>query len=119
MSQKLRLPPSTTEADRTTITTIKALADYAPRNPVHTVEALLALDAALRQADEAEARARLAYENARREAAAAALALHNATLGARVEVRSQYGPDSSALHAVGLKPRAEYKRPVRRPGPKA
>jgi hypothetical protein len=44
---------------------------------------------------------------------AAEWALHNAVLGARTQVRAQYGDDSNELQAVGHKKRSDRKRPSR------
>jgi hypothetical protein len=46
-------------------------------------------------------------------ACAAEWALHNAVLGARTQVRAQYGHDSNELQAVGHKKRSDRKRPSR------
>jgi hypothetical protein len=47
---------------------------------------------------------------------AAAWALHKAVLGAKSQVIAQFGPDSNAVAALGLKKKSEYRRPPRRSG---
>jgi hypothetical protein len=45
---------------------------------------------------------------------AAAQALHAAVLGAKAQVIAQYGDDSAAVQALGLKKKSERKRTSRR-----
>ncbi len=65
------------------------------------------------QARQGEIRAAQALERARNAAVAAEWGLHNTLLMAKNEVRVQYGDDSDAIQAVGLKKRSERRRPIR------
>jgi hypothetical protein len=114
-----RLAPLTIEADRATVLALQDMHDYQPRNPAYNFEALTALEVALTQAEQAERRARIALDAARDQAIAAAHALHDATLGAKAEVIAQYGADSPAVQAIGLKRKSERRRPTRRAGASA
>ncbi|NNJ11437.1 hypothetical protein EKD04_013955 [Chloroflexales bacterium ZM16-3] len=102
------------EADRALLVALQDVIDYAPINPAYSVPALRTLDHNLAIADEAEIRARRAYEVAREQAAEAARLLHSAALETKAQVVAQYGSNSPVVHAVGLKQRSERKRPVRR-----
>lgn len=109
-----RLPPHVIEADRTALRALTSLSDYSPRNPAYETANLLALESELAQAEEVERLTRLAFEQARDEVLVAARALHDAVMGAKVQVVAQYGDDSYAVMAIGRKKRSEHKRPTRR-----
>ncbi|NTU81017.1 MAG: hypothetical protein HGA45_16820 [Chloroflexales bacterium] len=109
--------PTEIDADRLALQLLENLTDYNPSNPAYSIETLKMLEAMLIQATRAEAQARAALEAARERASAAAWAFHEAMQGAKVQVQAQYGTDSLALHAVGLKRRSERKRPTRRVPP--
>jgi len=109
-----RVSPSTIAADREAVLALQDLLDYTPRNPAHSTPALQQLEAELTLAEQAESRARRAYDQARDHADEAARRLHNAVLGAKAEVIVQYGSDSPAVEHVGLKRKSERKRPSRR-----
>ena len=109
-----RLAPVTLDADRDTMFALQDMADYQPRNPGYGVETLTALEAALTQAEQAERRARTALDAARDRTVAAAHAFHEAALGAKAEVIAQYGADSAAVQAIGLKRKSDRRRPSRR-----
>ena len=109
-----RLAPLTLEADRETMLALQDMHDYQPRNPSYSVATMVALEVALTQAEQAERRARIALDAARDQAIAAAHAFHDAALGAKAEVIAQYGADSSAVQAIGLKRKSERRRTTRR-----
>ena len=109
-----RLPSPALDADRATLLALKDLSDFTPVNPAHSAQSLSALEAALTRAEEAELRAQKALAAARDVTIAAAWEFHNALLGAKAQVIAQYGNDSRAVQAIGLKKRSERKRPARR-----
>jgi hypothetical protein len=84
-----RLSPMEIEAAQATLVAVNALRDYTPTNRAYGTEAVAALAEAMDQA-------------------------HESILGVKRQVLAQYGPDADALHAVGLKKRAEKRRPARR-----
>jgi hypothetical protein len=109
-----RLPSAVLDADRDALLALKDLADYTPVNQAYSAPALSTLSEALQQAEEAEVRAQKALAAARDNAAAAAREFHNAMLGAKAQVIAQYGSDSYAVQALGLKKKSERRRPARR-----
>lgn len=109
-----RLSPATLDADRDTVLALQDMADYRPHNPTHDIESLTTLEAMLTTAEQAERRAQIALDAARDKAIAAAHAFHDATLGAKAEVIAQYGANSSAVQAIGLKRKSDRRRPLRR-----
>jgi hypothetical protein len=113
-NQRRLLPTAIIESDHASLVALKKLSDYAPANRAIGIEALGALEAQLRQAQEAEILAHAALDAARDAHIAAGWELHNAMLSAKAAVISQYGADSDAVHSLGLKKKSDYRRPSRR-----
>lgn len=109
-----RVAPATLDADRDTLLALQSMDDYQPRNDSYGVDSLAGLESALTQAEQAELRARIALDAARDRATTAARAFHEATLGAKAEVIAQYGADSVAVQAIGLKRKSDRRRAARR-----
>jgi hypothetical protein len=114
-----RLTLDQIKADRETLLALKNIGDYAPANPAYGTKALAALGEALEQAEQARLRAENELDAAREQALAAAMALHDALLGAKLQVLAQYGHDSFEIQALGLKRKSERKRPSRRTVPQS
>jgi hypothetical protein len=110
-----RVTAAALAADREAVLALQDLLDYAPRNVAFSTPALQQIEAELTQAEQAEGRARRAFELARTQADEVARRFHDAVLGAKAEVIAQYGTDSPAVENVGLKRKSERKRPSRRP----
>jgi hypothetical protein len=108
------LPTGTLEADRASLLALKDLTDYTAVNPAYGAQALITLDETMTRAEEATLRARKALAAARDAEIAATREFHSAILGAKAAVIAQYGSDSPAVQAIGLKKKSEHKRPVRR-----
>lgn len=114
VNQRKGLPQATIETDRASLLALRKLTDYAPPNPAARVEALNAIEARLRAAEEAEVLATNAQAAARDARIAAGWELHNAILVAKSAVTCQYGSSSDAVRALGLKKKSDYRRPARR-----
>jgi hypothetical protein len=107
------------QADQDVVFAVKQMANYKPMNPGYSAETLAQLEQALEQALQEERRLANALAAARDTATATAWELHNAVLGAKIQVMAQYGPDSNEVQSLGLKKRSERKRPARRNTPAA
>ena len=116
LNENRRLPQDEILADRTALLAIRELRDYSPLNPAYSAETLIAQEEALSRAQEEELRLRNALDAARDATTAAAWALHNGILGAKVQVMAQYGHSSNAVQTLGLKKKSERRRPTRRGG---
>jgi hypothetical protein len=116
MSSRTSSPPTheVLASDRATLAALKDLPAYDPRDPAHSVATMVALDDTLTQTEIALSRARLAFDAAKAEHNKASWALHDSVVGARAEVKVQFGPESHEVHAIGLKRNSERKRPTRR-----
>ncbi|MBK9713263.1 MAG: hypothetical protein IPO81_18405 [Kouleothrix sp.] len=114
-NQNYRLQAAVIDADREALLALKDLADYQPVNPAHSVEALTALSEKLRLAEEADLRVQKAQVAAREALIEFGWEFHNAMLGVKAQVTAQFGSNSLAVQALGLKKKSDRKRPVRRP----
>jgi hypothetical protein len=114
MTARARIRTTTLTEDREVLQAITELGDYAPVNKAYSTAAVEELEAALKWAEQEEVRAQRAHRLARAHAMEAARRFHEAMLGVKAQVVAQYGPDSLAVKAVGLKRKSEYKRPPRR-----
>lgn len=108
------LPISTLQADLDSFAALKDMTSYSPSNPDYSVAngtaAKNAMDAAQEQAAQDKAQA----DASRDDEIAAQWAFHNFVLGARTQVKAQYGADSNEIQSVGLKKKSEYKSPSKK-----
>ncbi len=109
-----RLTTAEIEADRITVIAVKGLTNYAPMNPAYSISKASEQETALEQARREETRVLMALTAARDAAIAAEWELHNTVLGIKAQVIAQYGDNSDAVHAIGLKKKSERRRPARR-----
>jgi hypothetical protein len=110
-----RLRPEVAKADRVALNALNDLPDYAPHNPDYNIDALMKLKQALDQALLNEERIQKMLTTAHDAVKAAQWALHEALLGAKLQVRAQYGDDSDAIQALGLKKKSKRRRGVAHP----
>jgi hypothetical protein len=112
--QNKHLRAQTIAADRAALLALKQLHDYMPTNAAIRIEAVSALEAQLRQAEEAEILLRKTLRAARGARIAASWQLHNTMLDVKAAVAGQYGSNSDAVQALGLKKKMDYRRPASR-----
>ena len=110
----IRLAQPLVEADRATLRALQNLSDYAPINAAYSAEMLRGLETAMAEAAETEERARIALGAARDRAIEMTQNFHEAILGAKTQVIAQYGSNSLAVQAIGLKRKSERRRRSRR-----
>jgi hypothetical protein len=113
-NQARRIASGMLSEDREAFDALQGIVNYAPANQAYKTETIKAvrdmMDDLLRDATQAEANAA-----AKRAAAnAGEWEFHNAMLGAKVQVKAQFGPDSDEFAALGMKKKSEYKSPSRR-----
>jgi hypothetical protein len=108
--QTKRLSPKDLSGDTITNDALKGVAGYAPVNPQFSVANLKALFDTMTAAQAAETQAEAALRTSRDKAVVAEWNFHNSILGAKDQVKAQFGKDSNELQALGLKKASEYKR---------
>jgi hypothetical protein len=105
---------ATLKADRAAFRALRQFQDYTPSNPAHRLETIADFHADLEQAESDVRQAEFALKVARNRKTLATVKFHDSILGAKLQVIAQYGRDSSAVRALGLKRPSDRKRPTRR-----
>ncbi len=113
-NQSRRLRAEDLEADREAIIAVQSISNYKPINPAYSTQALADLSAARDRAQHDEIRTQQLLATARDTARATEWAMHNSVIGARTQIRAQFGDDSNEVQAMGLKKRSDRKRPASR-----
>lgn len=114
MKRSRRLNQDEIATIRETIVRVQALHDYAPVKSAYSASALQAVGDAMENAQEAVFVAEQALAAARDAATIAEWAAYDVVRGVKAQVVAQYGDDSPAMQAVGLKKKSDYKRTPRR-----
>jgi hypothetical protein len=109
-----RLQPNVITEDTSCADAIIGLEDYDPKQTKYSAAELEKSKKAVADARKAESQAEAAVALARQAAARAEWSFHDLVLGAKGQVKAQYGEDSNEMKTIGLKQKSEYKRPVRR-----
>ena len=112
-----RLQPEIIKDDNTCCDSIVGLDGYTPSQAKYAGAKLEAAQKDVTDKRKTESQADAAGKVAREEAVRAEWFFHNLVLGAKGQVKAQYGEDSDELKSIGLKKKSEYKRPVRRAKP--
>jgi len=105
-----RVRPDALKADRAALNALHNLPDYAPVNPAYSVATLRRLRETLEQALLKQERIEKALTAAQDAVKAAQWAFHEGLLGAKSQVIAQYGDDSDAIQALGLKKKSKRRR---------
>lgn len=109
--QSKRINPKDLSNDTVANDALKGIVGYSPSNPQYSVPNLKTLFDTMTAAQTTETQADAALRTARDKAASAEWNFHNAILGAKDQVKAQFGKDSNELQALGLKKASEYRRP--------
>lgn len=106
-----RIRPSTLQQDRDGFAALKGVTGYAPANADFIVAKIQTAQQNMVDMRDIEAQKQAELDTARDDATAAEWAFHNAFLGAKDQVKAQYGADSNELQAIGLTKKSEYASP--------
>jgi hypothetical protein len=109
-----RLRPAQIQLNKDAFAALLAIEGYAPVNSAYAITAITAASNGLAAAQQAEAQAAAAAAAARDVATAREWEFHNLILGAKDQIRAQFGKDSVEVQSVGLKRKSEYSRPKSR-----
>ena len=112
-TQKLR--PKDLQEDVDALAALDTFTDYNPSNPAFSKANAAAIKAKTLAKQEKEAQDYAAWQASRDGAVAAERERHDFVLGARAQVKAQYGENSDELQAMGLKKKSEYKKPTKKP----
>lgn len=114
MARKKRLTPKQLAEAKRKLATLKSFGDYESRKPEFAVVAIEQIDTALDNLLEQEAQAKAHLEEIRTQIADKGYDYSQATEGAGVQVKSQYGDDSPEYAAYGYKRSSERASPKRK-----
>jgi hypothetical protein len=115
--ETVRVRPAQLQEDRDAFAALKGITGYAPANPDFTVAKVQATQDNLVEKREVESQKEADWNTARDHSVAAEWAFHNAVLGAKDQVKAQFGADSNELQSLGLTKKSERKSPSK-PAPK-
>ena len=110
-NETVRVRPAQIQEDRDAFASLKNITAYAPANANFTVAKVQTAQDDLVQKREFEMQKEGEWDAARDEAVAAEWAFHNAVLGAKDQVKAQFGADSNELQSLGLTKKSERKSP--------
>ena len=113
-NQTERLKPRIIKDDINCCDVITGLTGYKSAQVQYSRTELEATQKAMTDARKAEVKADVAARTARQVALRAEWEFHNRVLGAKSQIKAQYGEDSAEIKSIGLKRKSEYKRPTRR-----
>ncbi len=108
-----RIRPSILQDDRDGFAALKAIGNYTPANADFTVANIQTAQDELVAKRDLEAQAQAALDAARDDAVAAEWDFHNGLLGAKDQVRAQFGDDSNEYSGMGLTKKSERQSPSR------
>ena len=104
-----RLAPGALADDDASFNALQKVAGYAPSNATYKVDAIKQAYDDKKAAQAAEDQAAAALRTARDVATSKEWTFHNLILGAKDQVRGQFGKDSVEVQELGLKRTSEYK----------
>jgi hypothetical protein len=112
-NQTRRVVSAVLSADRQAFDALQGITTYAPANPAYTTAAIKAARDRMDDAQRAATQAEAAADAARDNSTAAEWEFHNVMLGADIQVKAQFGPDSDEYASLGNKKKSQYKTPTR------
>ena len=107
--ETVRVRPGQLQEDRDAFAALKNITGYKPANADFTIAKIQSAQDDLVEKREVETQKEGEWDAARDDAVAAEWAFHNAVLGAKTQVKAQFGEDSNEMQSLGLKKKSEYK----------
>ena len=111
------LTPGQLQEDFDAFAALKDISGYAPANPGFALANGTSARAAMTAAEEEAAQTKAAADAARDNEIAAQWAFHDFVIGAKTQVKAQFGDSSNEIQALGLKKKSEYKSPSKKDTP--
>jgi hypothetical protein len=120
-NQTRKIRPADLQNDLEAFAALQAINEYRPANEAFTLSALTQAKAEMEARQTAEIQKAAEAKAARDQSVAAEWEFHNLILGAKTQVKAQFGADSNELSSLGLKKASEYgnsrRSPTRRETP--
>ena len=112
--QNHRLDPKIVADDVSALEAIEGMTGYAPANTAYALTALTTKQTGMATAQATETQKQGEADAARDAANAAEWAFHNVILGAKDQVKAQFGADSDQWQSLGMTKKSERKKPARK-----
>lgn len=109
MAKKKRLTKKVLQEDADAYTALLEIRNYDPNNPDFTLDKITASNAKAEASQMDEMRKQDALDAAKDIAAADEHARHELILGAKTQVKGQFGVNSNEFQSMGMKKKEEYK----------
>jgi len=107
-NQNVKIRPAELDQDLTALNAMKGFGDYKPANESYSMDKLDGFYQAMMSARETEDQKEGEFKAARDTRVQKEWEFHNAILGAKEQVKAQYGVSSDQIQAMGLKKKSEY-----------
>lgn len=104
-----RLPSTVLQADLDSFAALQAINTYNPINSNYNLESITEIKDQMEESHTIETQALAAANSARDNATAREWEFHERMLGAKDQVKAQFGVNSNELQAIGLKKKSDYK----------
>lgn len=112
-----RVPKTVLQDDLYAYAALQAIANYTPSNDQYKLTNVTASQQSMQENQTIEVQKQAAADAARDAAAGSEWNFHDMMLGAKDQVKAQFGADSNEYQSLGLKKKSEYKRGRRKTTP--
>jgi len=108
MGKRNRMSKKILQEDRDAFAALKSLTDYSPANAAFSIGNVTGSHDAMNTKQTMEVQKKAEADGASDDAALAERDFHNMILGAKNQVKAQYGEDSNEYQSMGMKKKSEY-----------
>ena len=108
------LSPKHLQDDLDAYAALKGISGYTPSNPAFALAKGTAAKTTMEAAEEKSAQDAATAAASRDDEVAAQWSFHDFVLGAKTQVKAQFGDSSNEIQALGLKKKSEYKNPSKK-----
>ena len=109
-----RLSPTILGQDLAAFNALKAIVGYTPANPAYTIANGTGAKTLMDGQQLTEDQAKAAFDAARDNAVTAEWQFHDYMLGAKDQVKAQFGSSSNEIQGLGIKKKSEYDKPTKK-----
>ncbi|MET0753048.1 MAG: hypothetical protein ABWZ66_06730 [Pyrinomonadaceae bacterium] len=110
MKKPKRLSKKILQEDDAAYAALQAIPNYNPSNKDYTLDKVTSSDETMKADQTTEVQKHAAADAASDKAADSEWARHNMILGAKLQVKAQFGENSDEYASTGMKKKNEYKR---------
>lgn len=109
MAKKSRLNKKVLQEDLEAFAALKAIENYSPNNPEFSLANIVASHAKMNASQTDEVQKQGALDAAKDISTDDEHAFHNNMIGAKTQVKAQFGDNSNEVQSMGMKKKEEYK----------